>query len=382
MGNRSTLDHEDLSELVDAVNANLGNTYQNKVIGETRGTAPRFELYHASPSLCSHKVRTVLAEKQLAYTSHDLNVMPAGKFVPHNYRPEYVKLRLQGAPDARLVSGYTGESSVTNQGFDPCVVPTLVDHQAARVVVDSNVICEYINAQIETGTDLIPTDLADDIKAQDELVDQAPHVAALYGAHPDKDTRPMGLKKNIAGVHAKKIRALNAMIDLVGDDGDPEVLAAYRAKIAKESAAGAFVADAQTMRETHQQMSKHVDALDQQLRSHSNGWVCGPSYTMADIMWTVSIWRMKWLGFGHLWEADAGRDRLNAYLERAFARPSFRAAVADWPGAHGPSPHIAKYRGVGAMGEFAAYMLRSTNWREVLWGDGKTRLPPARKQPA
>lgn len=52
---------------------------------------------------------------------------------------------------------------------------------------------------------LVPEELADQIAEQIALVDQAPHVASLYGAHPDHDSRPKGLKVNITGVHAKKI---------------------------------------------------------------------------------------------------------------------------------------------------------------------------------
>lgn len=381
MSDTASIRQTEFTQLVDDVNSLLQSTYKNKVIGAGRDTSPRFELYHAAPSLCSHKVRAVLAEKQIPYVSHDMDIMPAGKFIPENYRPEYVRMRLQGAPNARLVDGYTGESSVTVQGFDPCVVPTLVDHENLRVVVDSNAICEYLDVETDTVPKLIPEALAADIAAQDSLIDQAPHVAALYGAHPENDFRPAGLRKNIAGVHAKKIRVLKAMIEQVGDS-DPAVLAAYKAKIKKEDAAGEFVIDADGMRETHRKMSEHVDALEAQLLTHTADWVCGDQFTMADIMWTASMWRLQWLGFGDLWKGDGERPRLNAYLDRAFQRPSFRSAVVNWPGAHAPSPHVAEHRGLGAVGGFAVHMIRSTQWSKVIWGDPKVKLPPAEPIPA
>ena len=123
----------------------LTNRATNKIIGDGGGSKPRFELYHASLSLCSFKVRTTLAEKGLAYSSHALSIMPAGKAIPQNYRPEYVRLRLKGQEKQKLVSGYTGASSVAEDGFDPCVVPTLVDHQEGRVVIDSKNICEFLD---------------------------------------------------------------------------------------------------------------------------------------------------------------------------------------------------------------------------------------------
>ena len=99
---------------------------------------PRFELYHFALSLCSQKVRATLAEKAVAYSAHDINLsMP----LLGNYDPAYVRLRLAANPNAELAIGYTGRSSVETEGFDPAVVPTLVDHHGACVIADSVRIC-------------------------------------------------------------------------------------------------------------------------------------------------------------------------------------------------------------------------------------------------
>lgn len=371
MSTSSSSKHPDLQTLVDEANVHLKNRHANRIIGPHTGK-PRFELYHADPSLCSYKVRTVLAEKGVTYMSHAMSIMPANKFVPHNYRPAYVRLRLLGAPDRDFVGGYTGASSVESEGFDPCVVPTLVDHEAGKVVVDSRAICDYIDSAVG-GTPLVPAGMEDLIDEQIRLVDQAPHVAALYGAHPDEDVRPAGLRKNIAGIHVKKIRVLNAMLEQVKDD--PVLLKAYRAKINKEAAGGAFMMDDDGMRETHKQMAAHVDTLERQLDTHEGDWVCGDQFTMADIMWALSLYRMKWLGFEPLWSGRAKRPRLNAYLDRAFARPSVRSGCIEWPGAHAPSPHTAEHSGPGAAVKFLVHLVRSQDWRDVLFGDPTVKLP-------
>lgn len=365
----------ELKKLVEAANASLRKGYKNKTVGKPSG-APRFELYHSAPSLCSHKVRTTFAEKQTAYVSHDMMIMPMGKFIPQNYRPDYVRLRLKGAPDAKLVSGYTGESSVTQQGFDPCVVPTLVDHEASRVIIDSQAICEYIATNVTSGTELVPAELETDIHAQVELVDRAPHVAALYGAHPDDDRRPPGLRDRITGVHARKIRVLETLIEHVGDD--PELRSAYESKIAKELAAGEFVKTPDEMRAVHEQMAAHVNDLEHQLGQSGGPWVLGDAYTLADIVWTLSLWRMKWLGLGINW--DGGRNpSVASYTRRAFDRPSFRSAVVNWPGSHAPSPHVAEHNGAGATRAFTIDMLRSVHWRQTIFGDPKFKLPPMKE---
>lgn len=364
-----------ISDLVDAANTQMTPKFRHRVVGHSGGEQPRFELYHSAPSLCSHKVRTTLAETGAAYMSHDMKIMPAGNFIPQNYRPEYVRLRMMGAPEARLVDGYTGESSVTVQGFDPCVVPTLVDHEQARVVVDSQAICEYVAAQVNTKLVLVPEDMQADIARHVAIVDQAPHVAALYGAHPDKDDRPEGLRKNIAGVHAKKTRVLKALLEHVADE--PDLVAAYEAKIRKEDSAGEFVIDAAGMRDAHAKMAEHVAALQTELGNHGGPWACGESFTLADITWTCSLWRMAWLGMAHVWEDDPGMTGVAEYTSRAFARPAFRASVIDWPGAHSPSPHVKEFAGLGALGSFLWLMVRSTNWPEAIFGDREIKLPAA-----
>ncbi|MEM6681938.1 MAG: glutathione S-transferase family protein [Pseudomonadota bacterium] len=377
MAEATRLTHGELQRYVDAVNAYLVNSYTNVVVGAD-GAKPRFELYHADLSLCSYKVRTVLAEKAAAYVSHALHIMPIGKFVPHNYRPEYVRLRLLGAPGQKFVGGYTGASSVESEGFDPCVVPTLVDHEEAKVVVDSWRICKHID-RVAGGVPLIPEGMEDEIDAQIRLVDEAPHVAALYGAHPDDDFRPIGLKKNIAGVHAKKVRVLSAMIDQVQDD--PVLLEAYRAKIAKEVSGGAFVMDADGMRATHEKMATHVDTLEAQLKSHDGDWVCGDVFTMADIMWALSMYRLDWLGFGRLWANKTERVRLTQYLDRVFARPSVRAGCIEWRGAHAPSPHVSEHSGGGAAVKFFSHALRSLPLKEIMLGVPNVTLPPLKPLP-
>jgi glutathione S-transferase len=81
------------------------------------------ELYHASMSVCSEKVRMAMAEKGLEYKSHVLNLREG-----HQQTPEYIKLN----PNA--------------------VVPTLIHD--GNVIIESAVINEYI-AEVFPGTPLL-----------------------------------------------------------------------------------------------------------------------------------------------------------------------------------------------------------------------------------
>ncbi|MEO0367187.1 MAG: glutathione S-transferase family protein [Pseudomonadota bacterium] len=367
------IDAELFNEVVNATNARLKSSYSNKLVGEAAGGKPRFELYHSGPSLCSHKCRTTLAEKGIPYMSHDMSIMPVGKAVPQNYRPSYVRMRLLAASNHNFASSYNGESSVTNQGLDPCVVPTLLDHQEHRVVVDSQQICEYLDANAGELNSLVPENQRDAIMAQIALVDQAPHVAFLYGQHPEEDNRPEGVRKNLTGVHAKKNRVLAAILKLPEVANDPVLKAAYESKIAKEDAAAAFTCDEESMRETYRMMATHVDTLEAALESHSGQFVLGDEYTMADMMWVISLYRLKWGGLARLWE-DQDRPKLQQYLQREFERPSFRSAIVDWPGAYGPSPHVTEFADAAAQKRFMRHMRKKISLWEIFIGDRKVRF--------
>ena len=337
------MDPDELERLVAEANRDFTHPRRNRVVPAPGrpppSTPPRFEVYHAAPSLCSHKVRFTLAEKGVPFTSHDLDILRSGKRkVPQCYRPAYVRLRLAGAENPRLVDGYTGRSAVDTEGFDPAVVPTLVDHEANRVVVDSARICAYIDEHAGTGPDLQPADLAEEIGEQLRIVDRAPHVALLYGENPEGDFRPRGLAGAIEGVHARKEVSLRRMKALVPEDATLQ--AAYDAKIAKERAAADFVANTDSMATIVGQMREGVEALEARLDKHGGEFACGDRFTLADVVWGASLFRMKWIGIGHLFSGGDACPRVAAYAERLFERPACRQMVIEWPGAHAPSPHV------------------------------------------
>ncbi|MEM9706110.1 MAG: glutathione S-transferase family protein [Pseudomonadota bacterium] len=328
-----------LSDLVREANAELNEPGQHLVVGAPEGETPRFELYHANFSICSQKVRAMITEKNIPFTAHQLNLPVSEDHPSDSYRPGYIRLRLRGAPDVQMVSGYTGQSSVADEGFDPCVVPTLVDHQQQRVVVDNVRICNYLDREADLGPRLVPDQLADAIAAQVSLVDAAPHPAVLYGASPKgEDIRPEIVAIPITGSLTHAIRHLENFKAAHADQ--PDLVAAYDAKIARQSSARDFTYDKEQMVDAYNRMTQHVADLENQLNTHDGEWVMGDAYTLADIMWSASLFRLKWLGLGQIWENSNDKQRVTDYVERAFMRPSFRRAVIDWPMATPPSQHI------------------------------------------
>lgn len=320
-------EHSALASAIDATNRSLTDPERNITIG---ADAPQFELYHFALSLCSQKVRATLMEKGASFRAHDINLS-----LPHlgNYDPDYVNLRLMGHPGGEFARGYTGRSSVETEGFDPAVVPTLADLEGGDVVTDSARICRHIDRQVTTGSELIPNELEGEILFEIKAVDDTPHVALLYGAHPEIDYRPAAIRKNMTGVFDRKIEKLRMAHAQAADAH--LVQAALEAKIAKEEAARDFVATPDDMRRVVEEVVGITAALETRL-SDGRPFVTGDTFTLADIVWAVSLFRFKWLGMAFLWE---GGHALNAiahphaerYGAMLFDRPAFRASCIDWP---------------------------------------------------
>ncbi|MEO1080250.1 MAG: glutathione S-transferase family protein [Pseudomonadota bacterium] len=352
-------------ETVLAANRQLGDNPRHRTVGSVTGR-PRFELYHSAPSLCSHKVRTTLAERGVPYRSHDLNIMLAGRALPENYHPSYVRMRLLGKDDRAFVSAYSGQSSVATEGLDACVVPTLVDHEQQRVVVDSSEICKYVDRCWEADGRLIRDGMEDAVQAQLDIIDRAPHVAALYGANPDGDRRPGDMPRVLRGVQDKKIKTLRRVMR--GLDPKDPLLAAYESKIAKESGSKTFVNTPEAMRDTYAAMRAHAKDLESQLATHDGEWALGAEFTLADVVWACSLFRLKWLGLGDTFEGNPETPRVDEYAQRSFARPAFRQAVVDWPSAYGPCDYIPEYAGPANQKRLKRELLKRFSPLKIVFG--------------
>jgi glutathione S-transferase len=322
--------NDPLTKMAADARAAMSEPGRTTVVG---GSAqPRFELFHAASSLCSQKVRTVLFEKALPYRSNDMLILsamgPDGLVPAEHYSPAYVRLRLIAARELgrAYVSAYSGRTSVETEGFDPCVVPLLVDYQTGRVVADSRRICCYLDAVSRRPIQLVP----DDPKAHAEvmrqvgIVDRIPNAALLYGFHPDADLRPDPLKLSMETVYDYKITALRSLI--AANAGEPELVDAYRAKIEKESGGKKLRHDPAFQRAARSHVADLLRGLEHDLAAKSFSCLFGNSFSLADVLWGVNLVRLNYLGLSSMWEElpDVGR-----YFEALSRRPSLRKEAIE-----------------------------------------------------
>ncbi|QET01818.1 glutathione S-transferase family protein [Cupriavidus pauculus] len=329
---------DDLMTLAAGARAAMADPRRSHLVGgataphSLQNSPPRFELFHAASSLCSQKVRTVLAEKALPYRSNDMMILSAiqgDRIVPaEHYSPAYVRLRLHAGREIGkpFVDRYTGRTSVETEGFDPCVVPLLIDYEAGRVIADSLRICSYLDGLSPAPVRLIPDDGAarDAVMRQAGIVDRIPNGALLYGFHPDADRRPAALRAVMETVYDAKILALEAMIDANADDAG--LADAYRAKILKERGGKAVSHDARFQRQTREHVAALLRDLECTLPSAGAPWVTGANFSLADVFWGVNLTRLAYLGLASMWN---DLPLVARYVEALVRRPSIAEEVVQ-----------------------------------------------------
>jgi len=306
----------------DSLHDSLSARFPGNPAGGPGGQPEKLHLYHAPNSICSQKVRAVLAHTGQAYESHLLNI-----FEGESYDPAYVRLRMSGclATGLPLVSEHLGSTSVSSGGCDACVVPTLVDADAAQVNVDSRRIClELDRTNPAAPGALVPPELRARIEAEIAIVDELPNYQILAaGVGQAAQSGP----KN--GFAAGKVARCDAL--LAAHAGDEALRAAYSSKRSKEQMAAERLFDAAAMERAHQAMAKALRELDARLAAADGDYLFGDTVSMADLFWGVELIRLDDLGFSILW-ADGRLPEVALYFEKLCVLPAIAQAVVDWPG--------------------------------------------------
>ncbi len=231
------------------------------------------ELYHYWDSVCSFKVRLVLAEKGLDWAERHVDLLAFGQL-----SPDYLALNPNG------------------------VVPTLV-HDGVPVT-ESSVINEYLD-EVFPDPPLKPADPLERarmrvwVKYEDDVV----HPAVRPG------TFNLMIKPVVAALPPAELEALAAR------HPRPERAANWR-KAAREPVDAAAIAAAN---------AKLAVALERMERALDDGeWLAGDAFSLADVAIAPMIDRMEHLALAGLW---AEHPNVRRWIARVKARPSFARAA-------------------------------------------------------
>ncbi len=281
-------------------------------------------LYHAANSICSQKVRTVLAHTKRPYESHIINI-----FEGQNYHPDYVRMRMAGCASTGLplATKHLGSTSALNGGCDACVVPTLVDADAEKIIVDSHHICRELDRSNTTAPSaLVPPRFRAQIEAELGIIDNLPNYQILaMGVGSTSGEIPNGFALS-------KVSRCDTLLAEHADDS--MLCAAYGAKRSKEKMAAERLFDKESLLNAYAGMAEAVGQLELRLPPNSN-YLFGDAATMADLFWGVELLRFEDLGLAVLWE-NGRLPRVASYFKVLCSLPSIAYSVTDWPNARLP----------------------------------------------
>lgn len=238
-------------------------------------------LYHIVPSFYSQIARLALAEKGVPFQEV---ITIAGPPVFDNYQPDYVRLN----PNA--------------------VIPTFA--HGDQIVYEAVEIARYADAHFE-GPSLSPADPAARAKMNKwiDRLNELPIRVLSYGSFTGRTAKLTEAVNRARISTLQKLRAQN-----------PDLAGIYDAKIKDMEGFMHDVITPEAVAEIRAQAYRYLDELDQIL-AHQD-WIVGQSYSLADVVWTVMVARMIMLGIDPL----KNRPHLQAFYERAKARPSFEQA--------------------------------------------------------
>lgn len=295
--------------------------------GHQGSRPPRFELFHAASSICSQKVRAVLAYHDLSYVGHELSI-----FLGHTYLPGYVRLRMAGCAQlgGALVSHHSGSTSVAAGGCDGVVVPTLIDWWTEEVIVDSRRICIHLDEQARSAAPLRPAALAVDIDEELAIVDHLPNYQLLMGRTLSAAETPTTRDGVGGALSLKKVAWCDRYLQEHPDD--QALVSAYAAKRAKELSAATGLFSQAAMTAAYASVEQALTVFDRKLADRRGRWLHGDELTMSDLFWSIELLRIRNVGAAHLWQA--GRlMHIDKYLGAAEEIAAVRTAVVDWAGA-------------------------------------------------
>lgn len=240
-------------------------------------------LYHASNSLCSQKVKLVLAEKNLEWKSHLINLLTF-----ENLQPSYMRLNPKG------------------------VVPTLLHDE--RVITDSATIVRYLDEQFPYPQ-LIPAEsmLQKKMNSWIDLQNRFPMREVMYGNY-----------RGIEGAVLRRLVQMKAELLPKLMQANPELKEPYAAKLEDVRQWNCTIQNANEIANLNAKIEPMLDQLETQL--NQTNWLCGDRYSLADTVWTAVLNGLDELKFGHLW-VDRTRPVLSSYLNQLRSRSSFNTAI-------------------------------------------------------
>jgi glutathione S-transferase len=233
-------------------------------------------LYHGANSVCSVKVRIVLAEKGLAWEGRHID-LPKGEHL----QADYLKI-------------------------NPRAVVPVLDHDGV-LIRESTVICEYLDGLDDT-TRLVPSDSLAQARMRIWGVNTAEYHDSVNTLTFSSFQRRMLLAKSPEELAARweampdKIR-VRKTLDLMEHGAGSEYVPVALSRLQRMCA-----------------------EMEESLSDHD--WLMGSDYGLADALVTAYFFRLDCIGLERLWESRF--PHVTGWYRRVCERPSLATATAPW----------------------------------------------------
>ena len=305
-----------------AIVDDLRRSLQSREPAPAERSTARYELFYHPNSICSQKVRAVLAYHHISYTARVVNIASG-----ETYLPSYVRLRLIGCRSVPgpLARSHTGSTSVGASGCDAAVVPTLIDWIENEVIVDSKRICLRLDDAYSEEQRLRPASLAAQIDEEIDIVDNFPNYQLRVGRPPTGGETPV-TKMGVGGqgFGMSKVARCNRYIRENLDE--PALVEAYQSKLNKEQQGANELLTPVSMEKVYTTVKLALSRLERRLSDQGCDWLFSNEVTMADLFWAIQLLRIKNMCGDQFWgkgEFPMVRD----YLHKVARLPSITASV-------------------------------------------------------
>ena len=261
-----------------------------------------FELYHNALSLCSMKTRVCLAELQIPYRSHHIDLIETGRY--ENIRKPFLKINPGGTVPVLVHHGHPVYESHEQIRYAarhaPATSPGLMPASPEQLSemeywIDRSSLTDdpLNNGNISAGN-AVP---GQTLPLFATMIEKIPYRSIFVGFlfHFDKRRPLMFTLLKLLGLQAlNKIPPFSKMLSL-----------------------------------SRKQMHAHMDALESQLQGSAGPWILGDFFSLADVSWLVIFERLQQADALQVFADADTRPACAAYWEQLKARPSYRQAIVE-----------------------------------------------------
>ncbi|MAE96522.1 MAG: hypothetical protein CL910_17890 [Deltaproteobacteria bacterium] len=263
-----------------------------------------FELYHNALSLCSMKTRVCMAELQVPYESHHIDLIETGAY--ENIGRRFLKVNPGGTVPVLVHKGH----------------PVYESHEQIRYAAQH---------ALPGSPELIPAD--PELRAEMERWIDRSSLAGNPLEHGE-----VSIGNAIPGLTMPLFAAMIEQIPiwkiLEGvlfhfDPKRPFVFMAF--KFRKLHRLPGLTPVMKILSRSRRHAADHLDALEAQLGASGGPWILGEAFTLADVSWLVIFERLVQADWLHVYLGEGRRPLCAAYWEALKQRPSYAEAILGFP---------------------------------------------------